>query len=106
MREVRPGHRERGGAVKETQSERILAVLGDGRWHGGAEFLDGRHGFMCSSYSQRIGGLMREGHVIERDRRGGDYKLGRYRLVRTADQAIPHQGAPEAARGAEVAFWG
>lgn len=67
----------------DTKRDLILAVLRDGRWHGGGEFMDARHGFRCSSYSQRIGQLARAGHRIERDRRGDD-GLGRYRLIEEA----------------------
>lgn len=65
-----------------TKRDLILAVLSDGRWHGGEEFMDGRHGFRCSSYSQRIGQLVRAGHRIERDRNHGG--IARYRMVRDA----------------------
>lgn len=63
-----------------TKRDLIYAVLTDGRWHDGAEFLDGRHGFWCSSYSQRVGDLIKQGHSIERDRHS---QLGRYRLVQS-----------------------
>jgi hypothetical protein len=60
----------------------ILNVMLDGAWHGGEEFLDGRHGFFCSSYSQRIGDLMDAGCTFEREQHGiGDARLGYYRLV-------------------------
>jgi len=66
---------------KPTKRDLILAVLRDGRFHGGEEFMDGRHGFRCSSYSQRIGQLIRAGHIIERESHGG---LARYRLHEVA----------------------
>ena len=62
---------------------RILDVLRDGRWHSGAEFLNGAHGFYCSSYSQRIGQSRRAGHDIEATGRGG-HELASYRLRREA----------------------
>lgn len=67
--------------LRPTKADRILAVLADGRPHSGAEFLSGAHGFRCSSYSQRIGQLVRAGHRIERTRCGDD-GLGVYRLVK------------------------
>lgn len=67
-------------AIRTNKRDLILAVLSDGRWHSLSEFLRGDHGFTCSSVSQRVGQLIREGHAIERDRRGPD-GLGRYRLV-------------------------
>lgn len=65
-------------SVGTTKRDRILTVLKDGDWHDGSEFLSGQHGFWCSSYSQRIGDLIKQGHHIERDRHA---QLGRYRLV-------------------------
>lgn len=79
----------------------ILTVLADGRVHDGGEFLDGRHGFRCSSYSQRIGALVREGCCIERTGAGG-HDLGRYRLVSmsgpTADAVRRAMGVSEDGR--------
>jgi len=67
---------------KGTKRDDILLVLSDGRWHGGAEFLGGNNirNVWCSSYSQRIGDLIKMGVDIERDRHA-DNGLGRYRLV-------------------------
>jgi hypothetical protein len=65
---------------RPTKRDRILKVLSDGEWHNGAEFLGGNNaeGVWCSSYSQRIGDLMKLGHPIER--RLGANGLGEYRL--------------------------
>jgi len=62
-----------------TVRDRILAVLQDGRWHSGLEFVNGDHSFFCLSYSQRVGQLIRAGHHIERDRNHGG--VGRYRYL-------------------------
>lgn len=57
--------------------DRILAVLQDGRWHSGLEFVNGDHNFYCLSYSQRVGELRREGHSITAHHTGG---VASYRL--------------------------
>jgi hypothetical protein len=69
-------------APAQSKRDLILATLTAraGQWVGGSEFMDGRHGYRVSSYSQRIGQLIRAGHEIERDCHG-DNGLGRYRLV-------------------------
>lgn len=68
--------------VTRSKKALILAVLMDGREHSGAEFMDGRHGFRCSSYSQRIGLLVKAGYGIKRSGPGG-HDLATYRLTHT-----------------------
>jgi hypothetical protein len=82
----------------DTKVEQILRVLSDGAWHDGAAFLDGRHGFRCSSYSQRVSQLIREGWPIERRGPGG-HELGTYRLV-TRESTSLRERAREAPSGA------
>lgn len=53
--------------AKPRKADLILAVLKEraGQFVHAGEFMDGRHGFRCSSYSQRIGELRRRGHDIK-----------------------------------------
>jgi hypothetical protein len=57
---------------------RILAVLQDGRWHRGTEFVNGDHNFTALAYSQRIGELKREGYRILARHNGG---VASYQLI-------------------------
>ena len=65
-----------------SKRDEVLRVLLDhqGEWVPGEAFLDGRHGVRLTSYSQRVGALIRAGHPIDRDRNGGGIARYRYRV--------------------------
>jgi hypothetical protein len=78
-----------GTATRPTQKQRILAVLGDGRWHTAAELY--RTGCVLHS---RISDLRREGYRIERRHVGGvGAEAHEYRLSSLGEAVVEPQPA-------------